>query len=123
MGCYLGTLTNLIKTKADEPFTWKESGIHFATLNAAARRGLVVKEGTKYRLLPKAKMFAALEQLFAASNADYISLKKKGAPLGMLCSLKGFDILDAWDKPWEYIETDELQIFNTDTQQWEDLKY
>lgn len=117
-----GQMGQLVKNFSDgKLFTWTEAHLHYATLNAAARRGLVEKVGSKYRLLPKAAVFAAIEKIvMSGEGGEYISLKNDGAALGMLCSLKGLDILDCFDKPWDYKPN--LTYFNNQTQKWEAIK-
>ena len=102
----------------DTKFVWTETNIHYATLNAAVRRGLLEKVGTAYHFLPKGRAFAAMEQAFLLKDREYISFRNKGAALGMLCSIKGLDIRDCWDKPWDY--DGNVEIISEDNE-WEDL--
>jgi hypothetical protein len=82
-----------------KPFTYKEAGIHFATLNAAANRGWLIKNGSQYQVTQRGMIFTRIEQL--ASGSEFISLKKNNDTIGMLCSIRGMDLLDAWDKPYD----------------------
>ena len=80
-------------------FTWKEIGIHFATLNSLVKRGYLSKKGDKYSLESKGIMFAKIES--KTINCDYFSLKKPNSEIGMLCSIKGPNIYDAFDNEYE----------------------
>ena len=48
----------------------------------------------------KGQIFANIEHL--TTGREYFCLRKKGAKLGMMCSIKGPDILDAWDNVWDW---------------------
>jgi hypothetical protein len=52
-------------------------------------------------------IFTRIEQL--ASGSEFISLRKKDHALGMLCSVKGMDVLDAWDKPYDVADVIEYR--------------
>lgn len=90
-----------------KPFTYKEAGIHFATLNAAANRGWLIKNGSQYQVTQRGMIFTRIEEL--ASGSEFISLRKKDHALGMLCSVKGMDVLDAWDKPYDITDVIEYR--------------
>lgn len=85
-----------------DPFTYKEVGIHYATLNAAAKRGLLTKNSREktYQATPKLAAFLKIEAL----DGDFVSLKRPDEELGMLCEVKGMDILNCWGEPWDYDE-------------------
>lgn len=83
-----------------EPFEWTAARMHYATLNAAAKRGLVEKVGRQYKLTAKVNKFIEIEDFMLTH--EFITLKEPSAKLGMLCSLKGMDVLDAWDNPYNY---------------------
>ena len=96
-------------------FSAKEVGIHPLTLNAAKNRGLVEKFADgKYRLTSKGVVFMTIEN--SAKGNNFVSLKKKDADLGMLCIVKGMDILDCWEKPWDYNEN--VLIFDGQIHEW-----
>lgn len=82
-------------------FTWKEVGIHYATLNSLMKRGYLNKSDSgSYHVELKGQIFANIEYL--TTGREYFCLRKKGAKLGMMCSIKGPDILDAWDNVWDW---------------------
>ena len=82
-------------------FTWKEVGIHYATLGALVQRGYLYKDNNGYYFVEnKGFMFAEIER--KTRNCEYFCLRKQGAKLGMMCSIKGADILDAWEKVWDW---------------------
>jgi hypothetical protein len=85
--------------------TAREIGLAAATLGAMARRGFVeVQDGSpkKYRKInnPAIHIYRLLEE-----NKDdyetYFTLRKEGAPYGMLCSLSDGTVLDCWGKPYD----------------------
>lgn len=85
--------------------TWKELGVHYATLGALAKKGLLEKdESGRYTVTSKGLMFDRIEAL--AADYEYVTLRKEGDRLAMMCSVKGTDILDAWDNVWGWGETD-----------------
>lgn len=86
--------------------TWKELGVHYNTLGALVKRGLMAKSDSSgiYSVLPKGRMLATIIDL--AADYEYITLQKVSAPLGMMCSIKGYDILDAWDNIWDWGDED-----------------
>lgn len=92
-------------------FTYKEAGIHFATLNAAANRGWLTKKNSQYQVTVRGMTFNRLEQL--VGGYDFISLRKKDQALGMMCSIDGMDILDAWDKPYDISDVVEYKVKGT----------
>ena len=81
-------------------FSWRDAGIHYATLNALAKRGYLEKNDKGYAITTKGIEFDSIETL--AAGQEYFVLRKKGAKLGMMCSIKGADILDAWDNVWDW---------------------
>lgn len=96
------TISSFVKTRGNR-FTWNEVGIHYATLNSLVKRGYLYKdESGYYTVTTKGKMFANIE--FLTAGREYFCLRKKGAKLGMMCSIKGPDILDAWDNVWDWDE-------------------
>ena len=80
-------------------FTWKEVGIHFATLNSLVKRGYLSKKGDKYSLEGRGKMFAGIES--RTVDCEHFSLRKPQNSIGMLCSIKGSTIYDAFDNEYE----------------------
>lgn len=89
-------------------FTYKEVGIHYATLNSLVKRGYLSKSlSGKYSLTTKGIMFAKIES--STIGMEYFVLQQKNAKLGMMCSIKGPDILDAWDNVLQ-LEGDFLKI-------------
>ncbi len=99
-------------------FSAKEVNIHPATLNAAKNRGLVEKlSNGYYRLTNKGVVFMTIEN--TAKPNGFVSLKRDTDELGMLCTVKGMDVLDAWDKPWDYNEN--ISIYNAEIKQWKGI--
>ena len=89
--------------------TWQEIGVHFATLNALVKRDYLCKSlNGKYSITKKGKMFCKIEQL--SKGHSFFVLCRKNDTLGMMCSLKGCDILDAWEKPWKWDNEDIFYI-------------
>lgn len=80
--------------------TWKELGVHYATLNSLVKRGLMEKDGDQYKVSRKGLMLDTIEKL--SEGYEFITLRKEGSRLGMLCTLKGCDILDGWDNLWDW---------------------
>lgn len=80
--------------------TAREIGLAAATLGAMARRGFVeVQDGSpkKYRKInnPAIHIYRLCEE--CADDYDtYFTLRKKDAPLGMLCSMSNGTVLDCW---------------------------
>ena len=103
-----GMIRQLYEKFGDAPFTYKDAGIHFATLNAAANRGYLAKQGNQYCVAAKGLLFTRIEEL--ASGYEFISLRKKNQALGMMCSIKGMDVLDAWDKPYDIDSVVEYEV-------------
>lgn len=98
-----GMIFDIIKANGNERkklFTYKEVGVHYATLNALVKRGYLSKEESGYRVTRKGEMFAIIEE--AATGREFITLRNETAQLGMLCSIKGADILDCWGDPWNW---------------------
>ena len=95
-----------------EPATAKEIGLAAATLSAMARRGLVeVIHGkpNKYRRIenPAIKIHQLLEENKNDFD-EFFTLRKKGTELGMLCYVKGGEIVDCWGKIYDL--TDVIRI-------------
>lgn len=89
---------------SDGKGTWKELGVHYNTLSALVKRGLMAKSDSQYEVLPKGHMLAAIMKL--AADYEYVTLQKVDEPLGMMCRINGYDILDAWDNLWDYGDAD-----------------
>lgn len=100
-----------------KPFTYKEAGIHFATLNAAAKRGYLDKITCGYQVTPKGLMFNQIEQ--TTEGYEYFTLLPQNG-IGMMCSIKGADLLDAWDNPYNFSNAKKIllgqKIFNISEQ-------
>ena len=88
-----------------EPATAAQIGLAAATLSAMARRGLVeVIHGkpNKYRRIenPTIKIYQLLEE-----NKDdfdeFFTLRKKDAKIGMLCYIKGGEVVDCWGERYD----------------------
>ena len=96
-----GLMVRIARKVDSTALTWQEIGVHFATLNAMVKRGYMEKtrEG-KYTMTRKGNMFCKIEDLVAGH--EYFVLRNESAKLGMMCSLKGMDILDAWERPWQW---------------------
>lgn len=96
------TIAKYVKENGNS-FTWQKVGIHFATLNALVKKGYLSKNSDgSYSVTPKGKIFANIEAL--TQGREYFVLRKEGATLGMMCSIKGSDLLDAWERPYELDE-------------------
>ena len=106
-----GLIGQLYEKFADTPFTYKTAGIHFATLHAAANRGYLVKQGNQYHVAAKGLIFDRIEQL--VGGYEFISLRKQNQAIGMMCSIKGMDVLDAWDKPYDLNNVVEYEVKGT----------
>lgn len=89
------------------------------TLNAAARRGLLIKNGRKYNLTNKGIVYMTIVHIAEQDNDEYVHLKNPNDIYGMLCSIKGFDILNCWDKPWNYNE--DTKIWSYRKNDWVEL--
>ena len=97
-----------------EPATAKEIGLAAATLSAMARRGLVeVIPGkpNKYRRIdnPAIKIYQLLEEN-KDDYGEFFMLKKKDAKLGMLCYIKGGEIVDCWGKRYDLTDVNYLEL-------------
>jgi hypothetical protein len=95
-----------------EPATAAQIGLASATLSAMARRGLVeVIPGkpNKYRRIdnPSIKIYQLLEENKNDFD-EFFTLRKKDAKLGMLCYLKGGEVVDCWGKRYDL--TDVIRI-------------
>lgn len=112
-GYYKGMLLELYHNYGlTKSFSWKEVGIHNRTLSAVASRGLLIKDGDKYRLTAKGILFATLER----RSKEYMNLKRPNDNLGMMCRIKGADILDCYDNKWDYDEN--ILILDTNNYTW-----
>lgn len=97
-----------------KPATAAQIGLAAATLSAMARRGLVeVIPGkpNKYRRIdnPAFKIYQLLEE----NKYDYdefFMLRKKDAKLGMLCYIKGGEIVDCWGKKYDLTDVNYLEL-------------
>jgi hypothetical protein len=95
-----------------EPTTAKEIGLAAATLSAMARRGLVeVISGkpNKYRRIenPAIRIYQLLEENKSDFD-EFFTLRKKDTTLGMLCYIKGGEVVDCWGKRYDL--TDVIRI-------------
>ena len=96
-----GQLTKIAQKVDGGALTWQEIGVHFATLNAMVKRGYMVKmHNGRYAMTQKGNMFCRIERL--VSGHEYFVMRNESDRLGMMCSLKGMDVLDAWDRPWQW---------------------
>ena len=98
-----GMIADLMGRFGANGFTWKEAGIHFATLNAAAKRGYLKKVGTQYFVERRGAIFSRIEAM--ADGKEFFVLCDAGAKVGMLCSMKGMDVLDCYDQPYAWGES------------------
>ena len=97
-----------------EPATAKEIGLAAATLSAMARRGLIeVIPGkpNKYRRIDNPTI--RIHQLLEENKDDFeefFMLRKKDAQLGMLCYIKGGEIVDCWGKRYDLTDVNYLEL-------------
>lgn len=95
--------------------TAKEIGLAAATLGAMERRGFVESIATKpkqYRRIvtPQVTIYRLLDE-HRADFTDYFTLKKEGAPYGMLCSLGADgDVRDCWGKKYDLTNVNYAKI-------------
>ena len=83
-----------------QPFTWQQSGMHYATLNALVKRDYLEKDELgRYCVTKSGYNFAQVEEL--AGNAEFFTIHLECERLGMLCSLKGADVLDCWGNSYD----------------------
>ena len=95
-----GMVQNLINQYGCCGFTHKESGYHYATLNALVRRGWLAKDTKgEYHVTHKGGIFARVEEY--ADGKEFITLRREGEKLGMLCSVEKGEIFDAWGTPYD----------------------
>lgn len=97
-----------------EPATAKEIGLASATLSAMARRGLVeVIPGkpNKYRRIenPTIKIYQLLEENKNDFD-EFFTLRKKDTQLGMLCYIKGGEIVDCWGKRYDLTDVCKIEF-------------
>ena len=92
-------------------------GLAAATLGAMERRGFVESKPTKpkqYRRIvtPQVVVYQLLDE-HRADFDEYFTLRKEGAPYGMLCSLdKSGDVLDCWGKKYDLTNINYAKIGN-----------
>ena len=90
-------------------------GLAAATLGAMERRGFVESKATKpkqYRRIvtPQVRVYQLLDE-HRADFKEYFTLRKAGAPYGMLCSLdKSGDVLDCWGKKYDLTGVNYIQF-------------
>lgn len=77
-------------------FSWKDVGIHYATLNALVKRGYLYNDNGVYGISFLGHKFAEIEE--RTKGVEYFCLRREGESLGMLCYIKGADIYDAFDR-------------------------
>lgn len=97
-----------------EPATAAQIGLAAATLSAMARRGLVeVIPGkpNKYRRIenPAIKIYQLLEENKSDFD-EFFMLRKKDAQLGMLCYIKGGEIVDCLGKRYDLTDVNYLEL-------------
>lgn len=107
-----GMIKELYNRFGDTSFTYKDAGIHFATLNAVANRGYLAKQGSQYQVTARGLLFNRIEELY--TGRSWISLRKQNHNLGMHCTVKGADVLDAWDKPYDLTDVIEYGVEGTE---------
>ena len=98
----------------NEPATAAQIGLAAATLSAMARRGLVeVIPGkpNKYRRIdnPAIRIYQLLEENKNDFD-EFFTLRKKDAQLGMLCYVKGGEIVDCWGKRYDLTDINYAKI-------------
>ena len=100
------------------PLEWATAsviGLAAATLGAMERRGFVESKPTKpkqYRRIvtPQVTVYRLLDE-HREDFSDYFTLRKEGAPYGMLCSLdKSGDVLDCWGKKYDLTNVNYAKI-------------
>jgi hypothetical protein len=97
-----------------EPATAAQIGLAAATLSAMARRGLVeVIPGkpNKYRRIdsPVIRVYQLLEE-HKSELGEFFVLRRAGAKLGMMCSLKQGKVMDCWGKEYDLTNVDYAKI-------------
>lgn len=96
--------------------TWKELGIHYATLGSLERKGYVVKDNDgRYTLTECGRRFAVVEKL--AEGHEFFCIREAGSAVGRLCYVKGSDIMDAWDHVFK-LKDDVPLFFSYHTPDW-----
>lgn len=94
--------------------TAKEIGLAAATLTAMERRGLVeVLRGSpnKYRRIENSSI--KIYQLLQDNKSDYddfFVLRKKNETIGMMCYLKGGEIVDCWGNRYDLTDVNCLEL-------------
>jgi hypothetical protein len=89
-------------------------GLSAATLSAMARRGLVeVLPGkpNKYRRIENSviKVYQLLEEN-KDDYSEFFTLRKRNATLGMLCWLKGGEVVDCWGNKYDLSDVVSLEL-------------
>lgn len=97
-----------------EPATAARIGLAAATLSAMARRGLVeviTGKPNKYRRIdnPSIRIYQLLEENKNDFD-EFFMLKKKDADLGMLCYVKGGEIVDCWGKRYDLTDVCKIEF-------------
>ena len=89
-------------------------GLAAATLGAMARRGLVEVLDTKPKQYRRANSPAIKVYMLCEENKGdydtYFTLRKAGEELGMLCSMKGNDILDCWGNKYDLTGVNRIEF-------------
>ena len=102
------------------PLEWataSDIGLAAATLGAMERRGFVESKPTKPKQYRRVVTPQVLVYKYIDENRDdfteYFTLKRDGAPYGMLCSLdKSGDVLDCWGKKYDLTNINYAKIGN-----------
>ena len=97
-------------------YTAKDLGVAGATMTALVRRGLVEKiagKPARYKKL-EGGLRSSIISLVKQHGTEFFVVHKKNEKIGMQCSLKGNDIVDAWGKVYDITGASKLQIFTPD---------
>lgn len=95
--------------------TAREIGLAAASLGALERRGFVESTKTspkQYRRIesPRVIIYKLIDENRGDFD-DFFTLRKEGAPYGMLCSLnKAGDILDCWGKIYDLTDVNYIKF-------------
>ena len=100
------TWANVIKQmEENKNYTATELNTHAATMTALVKRGYVEKQDGRpasYRVTSKGRHYAFLwDYITKNCIKEYIGLIKEGQEYGMLCKIKGNDILDCYDNLYD----------------------
>ena len=91
------------------PFTYKDAGVHFATLNALVSRGWLTKVGcSQYKITTAGLHFVHLEEIM--TGHEFFTIRRDSDELGMMCSIKGADLLDCWGRPYSLSSAATVEI-------------